>query len=238
MQVQSTPSVMPERFAEGMTFDQYVAYIGTEENLKREATGGLPRRDYSHFFAEAFRRATLTDYQIEALTRLASMRGGPAKLLVLSEDWSSDCRRDVPTLARIASVTGMELRIFRRDGQKFSESQAPTLEEAPDSNADLMAQFLNHKDGGTWQSIPVAAFFTRDMEYLYHYIEYPAIYQKDRIVASIRAARDGESAEQTRDRSAREFQELQDSAYFRIWATAAVDEIISALHRRLILGSV
>lgn len=232
------PSITPERFAQGMTFDQYVAYIGTPENLAREATGGGARRDYSHFFAEAFRNTRLTEYQIEALSRLASMRGGPTKLLVISEDWSSDCRRDVPTFARIAAVTGMELRIFRRDGQKFSEAHVPSLEEAPDSNADIMAQFLNHKDGQTWQSIPIAGFFTKDLEYLYHYTEYPAIYEKDRIRAQMTTPRPGESPEQTRDRSAREFQELQDSAYFRIWASAAVDEIISALHRRMYIGAV
>ncbi len=233
-----SPTVTPERFAEGMTFDQYVAYIGTPENLQREATGGAARRDFSHFFAEAFRNSRLTEYQIEALTRLASMRHGPAKMLVLSEDWSSDCRRDVPTFARIAAVTGMELRIFRRDGQKFSEAHVPNLAAAPDSNADLMSQFLNHKDGDTWQSIPVAAFFTRDFDYLYHYTEYPAIYHKDRIRGHMSVPKEGETPEQTRERTAREFQELQDSAYFRIWASAAVDEIVSALHRRMLLGAV
>ncbi len=233
-----SPTVTPERFAEGMTFDQYVAYIGTPENLQREATGGAARRDFSHFFAEAFRNAHLTDYQIEALTRLASMRGGPAKLLVLSEDWSSDCRRDVPTFARIAAVTGMEMRIFRRDGQKFSDAHEPSQAEAPDSNADLMSQFLNHKNGESWQSIPVAAFFTKDFEYLYHYTEYPAIYEKDRLRNHMGEPKPGETPEQTRERSGREFQELQDSAYFRIWASAAVDEIVSALHRRMLLGAV
>ena len=233
-----TPSITPERFAEGMTFEQYVAHVGTPANLAREATGGATRRDYSHFFAEAFRNARLTDYQIEALTRLASMRGGPSKLLVISEDWSSDCRRDVPTFARIATVTGMDLRIFTRDGQKFSDAHVPSLESAPDSNADVMAQFLNHKAGETWQSIPVAAFFTRDFEYLYHYTEYPAIYEKDRIRGQLGVPKPAETPEQTRERSAREFQELQDSAYFRIWASAAVDEIISALHRRMLLGAV
>lgn len=232
------PTVIPERFVEGMTFDQYVAYIGTPANLQREATGGGTRRDYSHYFAEAFRNSRLTDYQIEALTRLASMRGGPAKMLVISEDWSSDCRRDVPTFARIAAVTGMEMRIFTRDGQKFSEAHKPTLAEAPDSNADLMSQFLNQKNGDTWQSIPVAAFFTRDFEYLYHYTEYPSIYEKDRIAGYVRGPRSGETPEQTSERGGREFQELQDSAYFRIWASAAVDEIISALHRRMLLGAV
>jgi hypothetical protein len=34
----------------------------------------------------------------------------------------------------------------------------------------------------------------------------------------------------------REFAALQASAFFRIWASAAVDEILSALHERLVLG--
>jgi len=48
-------------------------------------------------------------------------------MLAISEDWSSDCRRDVPTFARIAAETGMELRIFNRDGQKFSAANVPSL---------------------------------------------------------------------------------------------------------------
>ena len=57
-------------------------------------------------------------------------------------------------LARLAEAGGLELRIFRRDGQRFSSSHRPDLAEAPDSNADIMAEFLNHKKGQTWQSIP------------------------------------------------------------------------------------
>ena len=88
-------------------------------------------------------------------------------------------------LKRLADAGGLELRIFRRDGQRFGRSQRPSLAEAPDSNADLMAEFLNEKRGETWQSIPVAAFYTADLRYLYHYIEYPKIYDKDR--AGLRA---------------------------------------------------
>lgn len=231
------PAVTPERFASGMTYDEYVAYIGTPENLAREGSGGAPRRDFSGFFRQAFDNAHLTDAQLEALRWLRQQPGGPAKLLVISEDWSSDCRRDVPVLARIAAETGMELRIFRRDGQHFSAANVPSLEEAPDSNADLMAQFLNHKNGTTWQSIPVGAFFTEGMAYLYHYQEYPAIYHKDPIVAKIREALPGESQQDAMARTAPAFQALQDSPFFRVWACAAVDEIVSALHRRLLLGS-
>jgi hypothetical protein len=179
----------------------------------------------------------LSDHQAAGWTWLCAQPGGPAKILVLSEDWSSDCRRDVPMFARIAVETGMELRIFRRDGQKFSGANVPSLAEAPDSNADIMAEFLNQKNGTTWQSIPVCVFYTKDLEYLYHYQEYPAIYHKDPVVAKIREPLPGESAADAAARSGPLFQALQDSPFFRVWACAAVDEMVSALHRRLLLGS-
>ena len=40
------------------------------------------------------------------------------------------------------------------------------------------------------------------------------------------------------ERGARDFQSLQDGPFFRIWAAAGVDEIISALHRKVLLGEV
>jgi hypothetical protein len=232
-----TSIVTPERYASGMTFDEYVRYVGTPQNLQRETNAG-PRRDYSAFLREAFEKARLTDDQKTALTGLVAQPNGPARMLALSEEWSSDCRRDVPMFARIAADTGMELRIFNRDGQHFSASQAPTLEEAPDSSADIMAEFLNHKNGQNWQSIPVCVFYTHDLQYLYHYTEYPAIYHKDRIRAQMRTPKPGESPEEVEARCALEFAALQRSELFRIWASAAVDEIISALHRRLLIGAV
>ena len=235
--------VTAERFAKGMTFDQYVRYVGTPENLKREdgawlshPSMGTARRDWSAHLRATYESARLSEAQAAALTWLASQPNGPAKLLVLSEEWSSDCRRDVPMLARLAEAAKLELRIFARDGQQFSRSQRPSLAEAPDSNADIMAEFLNEKNGQTWQSIPVAVFYTRSLEYLYHYVEGPAIYHKDRVVGHIRAAPPGESKDDTQRRGDREFVELQRSPFFRIWACAAADEIISALHERLVVG--
>src|SRR5579864_4061586 len=222
-----------------MTFDQYVAYLGTPENLKREANAGAARIDRSAFFREAFERSRLSDCQAAALQWLVAQPNAPAKMLAISEEWSSDCRRDVPTFARMAQVGGMELRIFNRDGQKFSTLNVPSLSEAPDSNADLMAQFLNTKNGKTFQSIPVCAFFTRDMEYLYHFTEYPAIYDKDRVVMQhIRAPRPDELPEATRARADREFAALIDSPFWGIWTSAAIDEMLSALHRKAVLGTV
>jgi thiol-disulfide isomerase/thioredoxin len=232
----STSVVTPERFASGMTFAQYMAFIGSPENLRREGSGGGPRRDWSAQIRAWYEASRLSDAQVAAWRWLASQPEGPAMILVLSEDWSSDCRRDVPMLARVAEAAGLELRIFTRDGQRFGRSQAPSRAEAPDSNADIMAEFMNDKNGQRWQSIPVAVFYTRDLRYLYHYVEYPAIYRKDRVVGHLRAARPGETPEQARERGDREFMALQQSAFFRVWACAGVDEMLSALHERLVVG--
>lgn len=232
-------AVTPERFAQGMTFEQYVAYTGSPENLAREAFGGYlpdsgaygaPRRDNSGVFRERHARTRLADHQVAAIRWLAAQPGGPAKILVLSEDWSSDCRRDVPALARLAEAGGLELRIFNRDGAKILGQRRPDPARWPDGNHDLALQFMNRKNGAEWASVPVAVFFDRELKELHRYIEYPAIYHKDDIRARQQAVRPGEPEEQAKARSAREFAELQASPFFDLWASAGIDEILSALH--------
>ncbi len=238
--------ITPERFATGMTFDEYVTYAGSPANLAREAFGsyfpdggsrGAARRDNSAVLRERYARARLDEHQAAAIRWLAAQPHGPAKILVLSEDWSSDCRRDVPMLARLAEVGGMELRIVNRDGKKILGTRRPDPAAAPDANHDLMLEFMNEKNGGEWASLPVAVFYTKDFRELHRYIEYPAIYHKDRIRAHQQAAKSGESEGQTRERAAREFQALQVSPFFDLWASAAVDEILSALHEKLLLSN-
>jgi hypothetical protein len=222
-------AITAELFATGMTFDEYVAFIGSPENLRRNANSG-PRQDFSGFFRDAFERARLTEDQEAALKWLADQPNGPAKMLVVSEEWSSDCRRDVPVFARIAAETGMELRIFPRDGQDY---------DVPAGEPDIMADYLNHKNGQSYRSIPICAFYTKDLEYLYHFTEYAAIYDKERVVVqNIRAPKPGEAAEATRARADREFGALQRTPFWRIWTSSMVDEIVSALHRKLVLGVV
>jgi hypothetical protein len=226
--------VTAERFGQGMTFDEYVTYAGSAANLKRSATAGAARKDQSGFLRQAYDTAHLSDAQQQAWKWLASQPGGPAKILVISEEWSSDCRRDVPMLARLANSIGLELRIFPRDGETFSAAPAPDPKESP--NADLMAQFLNRRDGRTYQSIPVVAFYTRDMQHLYTYTEYPSCYRKDNHLAVIRGARPGETPEQTKTRADREFAEMLSSPFFYLWRCAAVDEMASMLYERLRVG--
>lgn len=223
------------RFGQGMTFDQYVAYTATPENLKREASMAGARRDWSGLLREVYATTRLSDAQRAAWQWLTAQPGGPARVLAISEEWSSDCRRDIPVLARVADTAGLELRIFPRDGQRFSSAPEPDPRESP--NADLMAQYLNRRDGQTFQSIPVIVFFARDMRELYRYVEFPLVYHKDRIRAAQTAAKPGESAEQTRERATREFMELQASPFFSVWRDAAQAEWISMLYEQLRVGS-
>ena len=230
--------VTPARFQSGMTFAQYLAYVGTPENLKREGTGGTQRPDNSAVLREWYEGSRLTEAQTAAWKWLASQPGGPAKILVLSEDWSSDCRRDVPMLARVAEAAGLELRIFNRDGQTFGRTDNPLTEPGRSPNADIMAEFMNEKGGKKYQSIPVVVFYDKDMKYLHHYIEFPAIYHKDRVVTEkIRAPRPGETPQQTAERAGKEFAAFQKAPFFRMWAGAGIDEMASALHERLVMGS-
>ncbi len=71
--------VTPERFASGMTFDEYVHYVASPENLKREGSGGEPRRDWSAFLRSAYEQTRLTEAQTAALTWLASQPGRPGQ---------------------------------------------------------------------------------------------------------------------------------------------------------------
>ena len=238
----TTSAVTPERFAKGMTFDEYVTYAGSAENLAREAWGGYfadsgsfgaPRKDNSATLRERYARTRLADYQRAAITWLAAQPHGPARVLVISEDWSSDCRRDVPVLTRLAEAGGLELRIFNRDGKKILGTRRPDPANAPGANHDLMLEFMNAKNGGEWASVPVAVFYTKDFRELHRYIEYPAIYHKDRIRGHQQAARPGEGEADASARGTREFVAMQASPFFDLWASAAVDEILSALYERL-----
>ena len=73
--------VTPERFAKGMTFDEYVKYAGSPENLAREAFGsyyadggsiGTARRDNSAVLRERYARTRLSDQQGAAIKWLAA----------------------------------------------------------------------------------------------------------------------------------------------------------------------
>ena len=128
---------------------------------------------------------------------------------------------------------GLELRIFSRDGQKILGTRRPDPGAYPDGNHDLMLEFMNVKNGGEWASVPVAVFYTKDFRELHRYIEYPAIYHKDLIRGHQQAVRPGETGAQANEREQREFLAMQRSPLFDVWASAAVDEVLSALFEKL-----
>jgi hypothetical protein len=231
----------PERFAKGMTFDEYARFIGSPENLKRQGfdirrfSHVTPRLDWSGYLRDRYAKARLSDTQVAAIRWLAAQPGGPARIVAISEDWSSDCRRDVPYLARLAEAGGLELRIFTRDGDTMVMKGLPEPSESP--TADLVHAFANEKNGQRFATVPVAVFFDRDFNELYRYIEYPAIYRKDRIYGALRAARPGESPDDAKSRGGRDIGTLLESPFFDVWADAAIDQILSALHERLVAGA-
>ncbi len=99
MTQQKESVVTPERFASGMTWEQYL------EHIKRNQG----KFEYNHS------ETVLTDEDVAAFRSLASAADGAARVLALGEDWCPDVVRGLPVMARIAEAAGMELRIFPRD---------------------------------------------------------------------------------------------------------------------------
>jgi hypothetical protein len=221
------------RFAQGMTFDEYVRFVASPANLAREGSAA-PRRDWSDYLRRAYDAAQIPPAHAGAWRWLVAQPGGPARVLAISEEWSSDCRRDIPLVARLADTAGLELRIFTRDGQTIGRAPFPQ----PDSpNADLMADFLNRRDGETFQSIPIIAFYSKDFERLYHYTEFPAVYRKDRIRAALNRPASGESEAEGKARGDKAFVEMLASPFHEVWRSAALDEWTAILYERLRVGS-
>jgi hypothetical protein len=134
-----TSVVTPERFAQGLTYEQWMEQI--DRNQAR--------------FVENYEGTTVSDDDARALRALVAKPNGPARCLALGEPWCPDVFRGLPVMARIAEASGMELRIFFRDQHK-----------------DIMSEFLNR---GEHESIPTFVFYTRDHEYIAHWIERPQL---------------------------------------------------------------
>ena len=94
--------VTPERFAQGLTYDDWLAAI--DRNHER--------------FHENYAGVELTEDDASAFRELAQRRGGPARCLALAEPWCPDVFRGLPVMAKIARAAGIELRILFRDLNK------------------------------------------------------------------------------------------------------------------------
>ena len=88
-------AITKERFAQGMTYDEYKAQMtrNKEKFEENEGTVELPAAEL-----DAIRRAPRTH------------------VLVLTEDWCGDALASVPVLGRLAKETGrFDVRVFLRD---------------------------------------------------------------------------------------------------------------------------
>jgi hypothetical protein len=132
------------RFASGLSYEAYVAQIKVNQDR----------------FKEFYEGCQISSQDREFFIKAGKLAHGPAKLMVLGEDWCPDVFRGLPMMARIAEAGGMELRVFPRD-----------------LNLDIMNEFL--KDG-KYMSLPVGVFYTRDLQYLCHWIERPKMADLER----------------------------------------------------------
>ena len=192
-----TSVVTAERFKQGFTYDDFIAQINVNkdrfEQYYETAKDALSPDD-SGFFKQAVQK-----------------RDGPARVLVLGEDWCPDVYRGMPVIARIAESSGMEMRVFPRD-----------------ANLDIMNEFLNR---GEHQSIPTVVFFTAGQEYFCHWIERPD--QANKEMAEIGEQLEAEMAgqdEQTIRRARRE----RVNARFPEWQKATVRELRDMLYQGLV----
>ena len=187
---QQTSVVTLERFAQGMTYDQYMDTV--KVNKAR--------------IEEYYANVEVGSEQANALRELTSAAGGPARMMIIGEDWCGDVVRELPVLARVAEAAGLELRIFPRD-----------------ENHDIMNEFLKE---GQYMSIPVAVFYDEGHEYICHWIErsQAANREQGEIEAAIRSENpDMSDQDFGRQRRARTAARAGD------WQKATVDELLGIL---------
>ena len=99
-------------------------------------------------FIRALDTTVITPQDVAVLTR----HGEVKHIVVITEDWCGTSIAHVPFIARLVDGRpGVELRVFLRD-----------------QNPDVMDQFLKR---GLYRSIPVIAFFDKDMNELARFIE-------------------------------------------------------------------
>src|SRR5580704_1182873 len=132
----ATTVVTPTRYAQGLSYADFLAQAAV--NVDK--------------FEQNYKSAPLSAEDLAFFKRAASQPNGPAKIMAIGEAWCGDVYRETPTVARIAEVTGMELRVFLRD-----------------ENPDIMDEFLSND--GKSRAIPVFVFYTADMQYITHFTE-------------------------------------------------------------------
>jgi hypothetical protein len=131
-----TTVVTPARFEQGLRYPDFLAQA-------------IVNRDKFDLY---YKESPLSGEDISFFKKAAAFPNGPARILALAEAWCGDVYRELPTAARIAEATGMDLRIFLRD-----------------QNADIMDELLSNE--GKARAIPVFVFYTKETRYITHFTE-------------------------------------------------------------------
>lgn len=181
-------------------FDSGLTWPQYLEHIKRNANK----------FQYNYDQTVIGGADVAAFRRLAEAPNGPARVLALGEDWCPDVFRGMPVMARIAEAAGMELRIFPRD-----------------DNLDIMNEFLNQ---GEHQSIPVFVFYTKDHEYICHWIERPA--KANAELDEARKIFDGLDREKDVQEMRRRNDEFQSGPIWGSWREATVAELRALLEEK------
>jgi thiol-disulfide isomerase/thioredoxin len=192
--------VTPQRFAQGETYEHYVA--GIERNQKR--------------FEENYEAMEVSADDTAKMKALMAKPGGPAKLMVVGEDWCPDVFRGMPVFARLAEATGLEMRVFKRD-----------------ENKDIIAEFM--KDG-EFESIPVAVFYDKDMRELAHFIERPALANEEmhsKLGPMYARMRKPDMTDDERAAAKQEYIDFQNGPVWSNWRQETVRECIRAIEAKL-----
>jgi hypothetical protein len=189
-----TSVVTPERFASGLTYAEYIGQIKVNKN----------------WFQQLYDDFQLSPEDVRYFSEVAGRPDGPAKMLVLGEDWCPDVYRGMPVMARIAEASSMEMRVFARD-----------------SNMDIMNEFLKE---GQWASIPTAVFYTREHGYLCHWIERPAEADREMEEIASQVKADMPDAEDVQIRAAAR---PRNQERYPAWQRETVREIREMLGSRL-----
>ena len=189
-----TSVVTPLRYSSGFTYEAYLAQIKVNKN----------------WFQQLYDSFQLTPEDAEFFRNAVQRPQGPAKMLVIGEDWCPDVYRGMPVLARIAEAAGMEMRVFARD-----------------SSMDIMNEFLKE---GKWASMPTAVFYTSDHQYICHWIERPALAdtEMEQIQGQVKQERPDANDQQLRAAARPRNQER-----YPVWQRESVREIRELLAKCL-----
>ena len=189
-----TSVVTPEKFASGFTYEEYLAQIKVNKN----------------WFEQLYDSFQIEPDDAEFFRSIVQLPQGPAKMMVIGEDWCPDVYRGMPMMARIAEAMDIEMRVFPRD-----------------SHMDIMNEFLKE---GQWASIPTAVFYTQDHQYMCHWIERPALADKEMAEIAEQIRKEQPDLE---DAQARAAARPRNQERFPSWQRESVSEIRAMLAKHL-----